>query len=169
MISFLDYSITKDDVLFSGTVDVMTDNNERLIREKICKVINIRLPNVTEVDFDFVKVSRKTVSTPVCSTDQCWDYTRVKVIAGQGQLYVRLNQSIDLLRHASNTQKDSSADSSSSSQSNVDRLCLIFPRNSRSEIEEALSKNLDDVNGAISDLIFSLLKDCIPQLKVKVL
>lgn len=58
-----------------------------------------------------MKVSRKIVSTPVCSTDQCWDYARVKVIAGQGKLDVRLNQSIDLLQDT-NIGKDGSADSS---------------------------------------------------------
>ena len=147
-----DYSITKDDILLCGTVDVMTDDNEQLMREKICKVIGVRLPNVTEFDFDFVKVSRKIVSTPVCSTDQCWDYARVKVIAGQGKLYVRLNQSIDLLQDT-NIGKDGSADSSHSGHSNPDQLCLMFPRKPRSEIEEALSSNHDDIHSAIADLL----------------
>ena len=132
-----DYSITKDDNLFCGTVDVMTDDNEQLMREKICKVISARLPNVTEQDFDFVKVSRKTVSTPVCITDKCWDYARVEVIAGEGKHYLRLNQSIDLLR-ATSVQKDGSTESSDFGHSNTDQLCLMFPRKPRSEIEDAL-------------------------------
>ena len=35
----------------------------------------------------------------------------------------------------------------------MDRLCLIFPGRPRSAIEEALSNDLDDINGAISDLL----------------
>ena len=87
-----DYEMAKDDVLFSGTVDLMTDDSEESLRYKICEVLSTRLPRLEESDFDLVKVSRKTISTPVCSQDQKWDFAHVKVIAGQGKLYVRLNK-----------------------------------------------------------------------------
>ena len=146
-----DYSITKDDVLFSGTVDLMTDDNEQLLREKICKVICVRLPNVTELDFDFVKVSRKTVSTPVCSSNQCWDYARVKVITGQGKLYVRLNKSIDLLQ--ATLGEENVTEFATSSQTNLNQLSMMFPSKPISELQQALSDNLDDINSAIADLL----------------
>lgn len=139
-----DYSLTKDDVLFSGTVDLMTNDTEESLRCKVCEVLSIRLARIQEFDFDFVKVSRKTVSTPVCSQGQKWDFTHVKVIAGQGKLYVRLNKPKDQLI-TKKVDKDESE--------KVHELSMMFPTKSRVELERVLSQNLNDIHSAIADLL----------------
>ena len=57
-------------------------------------VLNTRIPGILTSDFSFVKVSRKTVSEPACRLDQIWDYPQLKVLAGQGKIYLRLLRSV---------------------------------------------------------------------------
>jgi hypothetical protein len=86
-----DYSIGKDDVLFTtGTVDLMTNDKEDAIRSKLVDVFRSRISGLKANDFSFVKVSRKVVSTPACKEGHKWDYPQIKAIKGQGKLYVRL-------------------------------------------------------------------------------
>lgn len=86
------YNLGKDDILFSGTLDLMTDDKEEAIRSKIVEVLSSRLPGITPMDFSFVKVCRKQVSTPACKQGHRWDFPQIKTITGQGKLYVRLNK-----------------------------------------------------------------------------
>ena len=139
-----DYEMTKDDVLFSGTVDLMTDDSEESLRYKICEVLSTRLPRLEESDFDLVKVSRKTISTPVCSQDQKWDFAHVKVIAGQGKLYVRLNKPKEQLTTGKKLEEG---------KSKLDELSMMFPSKNISDLERALSQNLNDIHSAIADLL----------------
>ena len=85
-----DYNLGKDDILFCGTVDLMTNDKEYAIRSKITEVLATRIPGILPDDFSFVKVSRKQVCTPACKEGHKWDFPQVKTIAGQGKLYVRL-------------------------------------------------------------------------------
>ena len=139
-----DYEMAKDDVLFSGTVDLMTDDSEESLRYKICEVLSTRLPRLEESDFDLVKVSRKTISTPVCSQDQKWDFAYVKVIAGQGKLYVRLNKPKEQLAMGEKLEEG---------KSKLDELSMMFPSKNISDLERALSQNLNDIHSAIADLL----------------
>ena len=84
------YNLGKDDILFSGTVDPLSNNKEDAIRTKITEVLASGIPGILLEDFSFVKVSRKQVCTAACKEGQKWDYPQVKAIAGQGKLYVRL-------------------------------------------------------------------------------
>ena len=84
------YNLGKDDILFSGTVDLLSNNKEDAIRTKITEVLASGIPGILLEDFSFVKVSRKQVCTAACKEGQKWDYPQVKAIAGQGKLYVRL-------------------------------------------------------------------------------
>ena len=52
-----DYNLGMDDILFCGTVDLMTHDKE---------VLATRTPGIFPDDFSFVKVSRKQVCTPAC-------------------------------------------------------------------------------------------------------
>ncbi len=81
-----DYSIGTDDVLFTGTVDLMTNDKEDTIRSKVVDVFRSRISGLNVNDISFVKVSRKIVSTPACKEGHKWDYHQVKAIKGQGKL-----------------------------------------------------------------------------------
>jgi len=87
-----DYNLGKEDILFCGTVDLMTNDKEYAIRSKITEVLATRIPGILPDDFSFVKVSRKQVCTPACKEGHKWDFPQVKTIAGQGKLYVRLQK-----------------------------------------------------------------------------
>ena len=87
-----DYNLGKEDILFCGTVDLMTNDKEYAIRSKITEVLATRIPGTLPDDFFFVKVTRKQVCTPACKEGHKWDFPQVKTIAGQGKLYVRLQK-----------------------------------------------------------------------------
>ena len=72
----------------------MSNDCESQIRSKLVDVLNTRIPGILTSDFSFVKVSRKTVSEPACRLDQNWDYPQLKVLAGQGKIYLRLLRSV---------------------------------------------------------------------------
>ena len=95
-----DYSVGKDDILFSGTVDLMTNDKEDAIRSKLVDVFKSRISELKANDFSFVKVSRKMISTPACKEDHKWGYPQIKAIKGQGKLYVRLDQPLSSLSSA---------------------------------------------------------------------
>jgi hypothetical protein len=90
-----DYSIGKDDVLFTGTVDLMTNDKEDAIRSKLVDVFRSRISGLKANDFSFVKVSRKVVSTPACKEGHKWDYPQIKAIKGQEKLYFRLENPLN--------------------------------------------------------------------------
>ena len=87
-------TLGEDEVLFSGTVELVSNDCESQIRSKLVDVFNTRIPGILTSDFSFVKVSRKTVSEPACRLDQNWDYPQLKVLAGQGKIYLRLLRSV---------------------------------------------------------------------------
>lgn len=82
------YNLGKDDILFSGTVDLMTNDKEDAIKGKITEVLTSRFPGILPDDFSFVKINRKQVCTPACKEGQKWDFPQVKIMAEQGKLYV---------------------------------------------------------------------------------
>lgn len=84
------YNLGKDDILFSGTVDLLSNDKEDAIRTKITEVLASGIPGILLEDFPLVKVSRKQVGTAACKEGQKWDCPQLKAIAGQGKLYVCL-------------------------------------------------------------------------------
>ena len=87
-----DYSKTNEDVVCSGTVDILTNANEDTIRKNIQEVLVSRVKDLAIRDFDFVKVSGKNISTPALKPDQDFGYKQMRSLVGQGSIYVRLNK-----------------------------------------------------------------------------
>ena len=87
-----DYPMTKDDICMSGAVDLSTNDKESDIRLKIWQVLVTRVPYIMSDDFEFVKVLRKMVITPVVKEGQDFDYKMIKTLIGQGKMYIRLNK-----------------------------------------------------------------------------
>ena len=76
----------------SGAVDLSTNDEESDIRLKIWQVLVTRVPDIMSDDFEFVKVLRKMVITPVVKEGQDFDYKMIKTLIGQGKMYIRLNK-----------------------------------------------------------------------------
>ena len=89
------YTLGKEEELFSGTVELVSNDRESLIRSKLVDVLNTRIPGILTSDFSFVKVARKTVSEPACQLDQNWDYPQLKILAGQGKICIRLRRFVE--------------------------------------------------------------------------
>lgn len=49
-----DYNLGKDDILFCGTADLMTNDKEYAIRSKITAVLATQIPGILPDDFSFV-------------------------------------------------------------------------------------------------------------------
>ena len=58
------YNLGSNAVLFSGTVDLMINNEKYTIKLKMAEVLVTRIPVILPGNFSFLKVSRKQVCTP---------------------------------------------------------------------------------------------------------
>lgn len=101
------YNLGKDDILFSGTVDLMTNDKENAIKATITEVLTSRIPGILPDNFSFVKINRKQVCTPACKEGQKWDFPQVKIMAGQGKLYVHLEKPRAMIGQGANNHQPS--------------------------------------------------------------
>ena len=60
-------------------------------------MFEVKLPLITEKDFDFVRCERNIITTPIVKAEHQWDFKHVKQLCGQGKLYVRLYVIKDIL------------------------------------------------------------------------
>ena len=83
------YTVSEDSIINRGMVDVCDTDSE----DEICKnIVNTskQLPLLTENDFDFVKVNRKTVHSYNLAEGMEYNYDVLKKLVGQGTLYIRM-------------------------------------------------------------------------------
>ena len=153
------YALTQEDVLFSGPVNFMTDDKEPAVMCKVLELLAARLPKIEMSDFEFVKVSRKTVSTPVISKTHAWDFENIKAIAGQGKVYVRLLKPKQELLENSCVNKVGSADQNvtisvdtDSSEEELSQLCNMFPMEDKDFLKGVLDENLS-VHSAVNEIL----------------
>ena len=89
------WAITDDNILLRGLVDVTTTSKEDEIRAEIGKAIRSKYPMITDSDFEFLRATRRKLSKPV--NIQSYDYPHVKLLAGQGSIYLKLKDGFDCL------------------------------------------------------------------------
>eukprot|EP00794_Sanderia_malayensis_P010515 gene10515-11619_t len=75
--------LKKEMILERGMVSLTEEDSEHIIRQKH-----------SSGDFDFVKVAQKRISVLRLGKGIQYDYFVVKKLAGQGQLYLRLKESV---------------------------------------------------------------------------
>lgn len=87
-------------------VDILINVNESLVRECINEVLIIRIEDFRCEDFDFVKVKGKKVLIFVFKKGQEIGYKQVRLLVGQGVIYVRFNKNRNVNEYISDNLKD---------------------------------------------------------------
>lgn len=87
--------INDENVALRGLIEITTASNEAEIRSEIGKATRIKFPMVSDSDFEFLRASRRKLSKPV--NCRAFDYQQVKLLAGQGSIYIKVKDGLDCL------------------------------------------------------------------------
>ena len=89
------WAITDENIALRGLIETTTASKEAEIRAEIGKATRLKYPMVSDSDFEFLRATRRKLSKPVSC--QSYDYQQVKLLAGQGSIYVKLKDGLECL------------------------------------------------------------------------
>lgn len=89
------WAITDETVVLRGLIEITTQSNEAEIRAEIGNATRTKYPMVSDSDFEFLRATRRKLSKPVSC--QSYDYQQVKLLSGQGSIYLKLKDGLDCL------------------------------------------------------------------------
>ena len=82
-----------DVVIMKGYVSISNNDTEQIIREKRCELFKQKITNIEPSGFFYVKRERNKLIYPETVKNYAWNYTNLKLLAGQGKLYCSLKRS----------------------------------------------------------------------------
>ena len=85
-----EYSLASSMIILKGECHLYGDANENGIRSEFVKLFKTKLPFVTNIDFDFVRRNRNTISSPLVKEDHVCDFKHVKHVCGNGRFMAGL-------------------------------------------------------------------------------
>ena len=88
-------SINHDNILLRGFVNLVSTDGEAEIRSKIGDAIRLKHPLAANGDFVFLRANRRKLSIPVSCGE--YSYKQVKLLCGQGAIYVKLKNGLNCL------------------------------------------------------------------------
>ena len=91
----MDRSIKDEHIALRGFVTLFQSDKEKDIRQKLAKAIQIAFPIVNGKDLVFLKANRRKL-TKVVNNDS-FDYKQIKLLAGQGAIYMMLKDGHDFM------------------------------------------------------------------------
>ena len=89
------WAITDENTALRGLIEVTTVSKGKEIRAEIGKATRFKYPMVNDGDFEFLRDTRRKLSKPVSCLS--YDYEQIKLLAGQGSIYVKLKDGLDCL------------------------------------------------------------------------
>ena len=95
------WSFSEDIVLLRGIIEIDHSASETDVREEIGKAARMKYDILTNNDFEFLRATRRVLSKPVNSG--AYDFKLVKLLAGQGSLYMKLKDHIYYLLEQENS------------------------------------------------------------------
>ena len=95
------WSFSEDIVLLRGIIEIDNSASETDVREEIGKAARMKYDILTNNDFEFLRATRRVLSMPVNSG--AYDFKQVKLLAGQGSLYMKLKDHIYCLLEQENS------------------------------------------------------------------
>lgn len=99
-----DWMLSDDKIMLRGLIQISSDASEMEIRSKIGHATRVKYPTVGDSDFIFLRATRRKLSIPV-SCDS-FGYKQLKVVAGQGAIYVKLKPELECLLTDDKNKKD---------------------------------------------------------------
>ncbi len=86
------WSFSEDIVLLRGIIQISNSSGEREVREQIGTAARIKYSILNNEDFEFLRATRRVLTKPVNSG--AYDFKQVKLLAGQGSIYLKLKDHI---------------------------------------------------------------------------
>ncbi len=82
------WSLSEDKVQLRGIIEINSNSKEADIRKELGKAMRIKYKNISNTDIEFLRAIRRKLSKPVNCGD--FNFKEVKLIVGQGSLYVKM-------------------------------------------------------------------------------
>ena len=144
-------------VLLRGFVTLSTSDCEQVIKDKIAKAINTRFPIINGKDLIFLKANRRKLENIVTADN--FDYKQVKLLAGQGAIYLKLKDSYEFMLEQTSLSDEDDDDFASkiddheeipqmpcsdqtTNVANKDNLQIPVPQSPESRYEELLQADI---------------------------
>ncbi|CAB4030287.1 leucine-rich repeat-containing DDB_G0290503 isoform X1 [Paramuricea clavata] len=86
------WSFSEDIVLLRGIIQISNSSGEREMREQIGLATRMKYSILNNEDFAFLRATRRVLAKPVNSG--AYDFKQVKLLAGQGSIYLKLKDHI---------------------------------------------------------------------------
>ncbi len=141
-IDFDNWQLSDECIVLRGFVTLKSEANEAAVRKAIADAIQLKYPNVTPSDLEFLKANRRKLTRPV----NCQEYSfkQIKLLAGQDCIYVTIKAGFDFVLDSNDGTENNENDefpvysAGLGSNSPNERLSseLATPTVSRSEPEE---------------------------------
>ena len=89
------WQLSDECIVLRGFVTLKSEANEAAVRKAIADAIQLKYPNVTPSDLEFLKANRRKLTRPV----NCQEYSfkQIKLLAGQGCIYVTIKAGFDFV------------------------------------------------------------------------
>ena len=94
------WQLSDECITLRGFVTLKSEADESAVRKAIAEAIQLKYPNVTPRDFEFLKANRRKLTRPV----NCREYSfkQIKLLAGQGCIYVKIKSGFNFVLDSSN-------------------------------------------------------------------
>ena len=90
-------TLKKENIVERGMIELAEDDSEATVRAKVASSLKSQYSLLGPNDFEFVKVTQKTVSVLRLAENTEYNYNVVKKLAGQGLLYICVKQAFDFV------------------------------------------------------------------------
>ena len=90
-------TLKKENIVERGMIELAEDDSEATVRAKVASSLKSQFSLLGPNDFEFVKVTQKTLSVLRLAENTEYNYNVVKKLAGQGLLYIRVKQAFDFV------------------------------------------------------------------------
>lgn len=138
-------TISDEIIILRGLVELQSSFKEADIRKSLIEAIKGSYPLLNEDDFVFMMATRRTLTEPVTSCE--FDFNSIKLLIGQGSLYVMLKERKDfLLKNSFSSDEDLL--STNALERNGDQEPLEVNGNQQESLEINGNQELVEINNA---------------------
>lgn len=71
-------SLLDETILINSHCELLPSFTEKEIREELVSLFKTKFPYITDLDFNFVKRERNTISKPILKENYRWDFKNLK-------------------------------------------------------------------------------------------
>ena len=158
------FIIAEESIILRGFIQISTSATEKDIKKALSNAIALKHPYIQDNDIEFLAATRRTVTKSVSSSE--YNYKNMKMLAGQGSIYVKVKQGLDFFPRPE-YDKMSSEDESCDQKplvSNVERKITDSEESKSSFVEVAEEDEITPFSAVINCTTENNLKTVISAL-----